>query len=549
MLDTKSVTEFQERLFLREEDKENNFWYQNDNNFPDNKTPLFLSYMLPAFNYGFNKAMIEKGKYPIGEIVLKSLNGYVYQSMEPFEGDINDRLKEQEDAARPLFPYLNKRMHQIINESLMPYYNKLEADSKKNLSLQECLEKVSELYNFYKKAWEVHFDVIYPTATLNSILEQLYGKLKNTKQTVQVYELLVGVMNKSLETERELWKFAERAKKRPALLDIFNHSRMDKLEENLSRIDDGKVFLASLKDLMKEYGYRKANTHEFIGHTWLEDLRDPLSTIQTYIRDDYDFEKDFSQKVQKREQQYKAFLESVPDSSLKEEFIKIYQWALPAASIRDDHHFYIDAMLTAKSRLFLLNVGAAMVKHQVIDDPEDILFFYLDEVKELCRNPENAAPLIRIRKEEYKEYQSIKVPKTFGTPPEKLKATQHFQQMFGSTEEQKSDKENVFKGFAASKGQYTGQVKVIHSQDEFDRLEKGDVLVCKTTTPSWTVLFSVASAVVTDAGGILSHSGIIAREYKIPAVVGTKVATTSLKDGDIVTVDGNQGVVTIEKQK
>ncbi|MBM7645913.1 pyruvate,water dikinase [Scopulibacillus daqui] len=549
MLSTNRATEFQKKLFLSEEDKENNFWLQDDNHYPDNKTPLFLSYMLPGFSYGFNKAMIEKGKSPIEKIDLKSYKGYVYQSMIPYQGDLNERLKEQEDHARPLFPYLNERMHRIINESLMPYYSQLEADSKKSLSLQECLEKVDGLYHFYKKAWEVHFDVLYPTTALNNRLEKLYGQLKNTEETVQVYELLVGVMNKSLETERELWKFAEKAKQKSALLDIFKHSPIDELEDNLSKTDDGQTFLSSLKDLMTEYGYRKENTHEFIGHTWLEDLRDPLSAIQAYIRDDYDFEKDFKQKVQKREENYQAFLASVPDGRTKEEFIQVYQWALDAASMRDDHHFYIDAMLTAKSRLFLLNVGTTLVKHHVIDNPEDILFLYLDELKALCQHPEDAASLINQRKAEYQENRKAKVPKSFGTPPKALTSSKFFQQMFGSVEEQKSNKENAIKGFAASKGQYTGRVKVIHSQDEFDKLQKGDILVCKTTTPSWTVLFSVAGAVVTDAGGILSHSGIIAREYKIPAVVGTKAATAALKDGDLVTVDGSEGVVTIENQE
>ncbi|HWL24143.1 MAG TPA: PEP-utilizing enzyme, partial [Ureibacillus sp.] len=80
---------------------------------------------------------------------------------------------------------------------------------------------------------------------------------------------------------------------------------------------------------------------------------------------------------------------------------------------------------------------------------------------------------------------------------------------------------------------------------EFSKLEKGDVLVCKTTTPLWTTLFQTAGAVITDAGGILSHSAIIAREYEIPAVVGTKISTDKLKDGDIVMVDGTNGIVTL----
>jgi pyruvate,water dikinase len=87
---------------------------------------------------------------------------------------------------------------------------------------------------------------------------------------------------------------------------------------------------------------------------------------------------------------------------------------------------------------------------------------------------------------------------------------------------------------------------VIRSLDEADRLQSGDVLVCRSTAPPWTPLFAIAAAVVTDTGGILSHSAIVAREYGIPAVVGTRVATERIPDGARVTVDGNAGEVRIE---
>jgi pyruvate,water dikinase len=81
---------------------------------------------------------------------------------------------------------------------------------------------------------------------------------------------------------------------------------------------------------------------------------------------------------------------------------------------------------------------------------------------------------------------------------------------------------------------------------EADRLEKGEVLICPSTAPPWTPLFAIAAAVVTDTGGILSHSAICAREYGIPCVAGTKVGTYRIPDGAIVTVDGGAGTVRIE---
>jgi pyruvate,water dikinase len=87
---------------------------------------------------------------------------------------------------------------------------------------------------------------------------------------------------------------------------------------------------------------------------------------------------------------------------------------------------------------------------------------------------------------------------------------------------------------------------VLLSESGFDRVEPGDVLVCAYSSPSWTIIFGVVGAVVTDAGGLLSHAAITSREYGIPCVVGTNVATRTISDGARVTVDGTNGVVRIE---
>ena len=100
-------------------------------------------------------------------------------------------------------------------------------------------------------------------------------------------------------------------------------------------------------------------------------------------------------------------------------------------------------------------------------------------------------------------------------------------------------------GIAASPGSYTGPVRIIRDESEFDRLRAGDVLVCPITSPVWSVLFPSIGALVTDTGGTLSHSAIIAREYGIPAVVNTGRGTSVLQDGQIVTVDGAAGAVRI----
>jgi pyruvate,water dikinase len=104
---------------------------------------------------------------------------------------------------------------------------------------------------------------------------------------------------------------------------------------------------------------------------------------------------------------------------------------------------------------------------------------------------------------------------------------------------------NIIKGAGASPGRVVGVARVIHGPDEFSQMQPGDILVASITTPAWTALFTLASGVVTDVGGLLSHSSIVAREYHIPAVLGTGVATERIRSGQRITVDGDNGVVTI----
>lgn len=99
------------------------------------------------------------------------------------------------------------------------------------------------------------------------------------------------------------------------------------------------------------------------------------------------------------------------------------------------------------------------------------------------------------------------------------------------------------RGFAVSPGRVTAPASVILSPDEFEQMEPGTILVCPTTTPAWTPLFAQARGLVTDIGGILAHGSIVAREFGIPAVMGTGNATQRITNGQQITVDGSAGTV------
>jgi len=104
---------------------------------------------------------------------------------------------------------------------------------------------------------------------------------------------------------------------------------------------------------------------------------------------------------------------------------------------------------------------------------------------------------------------------------------------------------NEVHGFAASGGVVEGPARIVKSVKEIARLQQGDILVCQITNPTWAPIFQTIVAAVSDIGGSMSHAAIVAREYGLPAVVGTGNATSRIKDGQRIRVDGGRGVVTI----
>jgi phosphohistidine swiveling domain-containing protein len=203
--------------------------------------------------------------------------------------------------------------------------------------------------------------------------------------------------------------------------------------------------------------------------------------------------------------------------------------ARAAMVFREDSHFYFLKPLPILRRS-LLEIGRRLRDAGVLSEPEEVFHLRLEEL-EAIRNPasvdsEELRAVVRRRSLRRQELAGVRLIDPTAVFP---------QQDLGDA---------LTTGTAASSGRATGPVKVIREPGEFGRLMAGDVLVCPYTNPGWTPLFQRAAAVVVDSGGAASHAAIVAREYGIPAVMGTGTGTSTLTDGQLVTVDGTRGRVT-----
>jgi phosphohistidine swiveling domain-containing protein len=198
-------------------------------------------------------------------------------------------------------------------------------------------------------------------------------------------------------------------------------------------------------------------------------------------------------------------------------------------------------------RVPVLALGQKLVEANTLQKPDDVFYLTPQELSQLVSEPHVMFDLVAQRRAEQARREAMTPPVSIGKPlivgdrPRESQIVHRF--FFGGTMEQEDS--NVIKGIGASQGTLTGRARVVHSLSQSDVLEAGDILVCRNTAPPWTPLFAIAGAVVTDIGGLLSHSAICAREYAIPCVVGTGIATARIADGAIITVDGTAGTIIV----
>lgn len=191
-------------------------------------------------------------------------------------------------------------------------------------------------------------------------------------------------------------------------------------------------------------------------------------------------------------------------------------------------------------RRALRRLGEALVESHSIGSVDDVFYLTRSEVISLLEEPRSMGEIVDARRHDRDRAGKLAAPLWVGDVPWIVRFLfSYSSKVMGAV---RSD-EAVVHGVPASPGRATGPVRVIRDSSQFGDFEQGEVLVAPLTAPAWTELFGRASAVVTDVGSALAHASIIAREYGIPAVVGCGDATSRLRDGQTVTVDGSTGNV------
>jgi pyruvate,water dikinase len=243
----------------------------------------------------------------------------------------------------------------------------------------------------------------------------------------------------------------------------------------------------------------------------------------------------------------------------RSEFDELLGEARLTYRLRDERGVFSDIWASGLMRRAVLEGGRRVADRGRIHDPVHLVDAGFDEMCSLVSDGSGpSADELAARATERTSRSSKVAPRTLGDPPPPppdasglppdvarlMRATGiALGHLFGSSEAEHD--EQVLRGLGASPGAYEGPARLISGPSEFDRIVNGDVLVTQSTTEAFNILLPLLGALVTDSGGLLSHSAIVAREYGIPGVVGTREATERIADGTRVRVDGDAGEVTV----
>jgi pyruvate,water dikinase len=299
-----------------------------------------------------------------------------------------------------------------------------------------------------------------------------------------------------------------------------------------------------------EFGLRSESFQDLSYPTWREDPRFALFLVNQYINapEEASPARLHEQAVRRREERVADVEAQLADYPEKlNMFRTLAKIAQQRTVILEDHNFYIDQRGWSSARFPCMEMGRRLTEQGTIDGPEDVFYLKEQEIRDAAANPSLVhSGTVAQRRQERDRWLRTVPPLKIGAGD--VEANGQRDRFFGAIKEP-SFEAGILRGVAASKGAVRGVARVIPSLEEIERLGPGEILVTHATSPPWTPLFAVAGAVVTEAGGILSHCAVVAREYQIPAVVGARGALQTIEDGMLVTVDGTRGTVKIENHR
>lgn len=434
----------------------------------------------------------------------------------------------------------------------------------------QMFEDYDRLISLVYRNWEHHFEFL----NLGYVAYlDFFGFCKEAFPGIPdlaIAKMVMGVDSVLFRPDDELKNLADLAVKLGLTAQFAGHINAEKTLAAIAAAPKGAEWLKAFEDAKDPwFNYTVGNGFYGTDVYWRDNLDLPVGYIADYV-----------ERAAKGEQLHRPKdaliverdrIASEYSEVLEGEAMETFQGKLGLARAVypyvEDHNFYIEHWTMGVFWRKVRQLGQLLADNGFWENAEDILYIDRNRVREVLFDYANAwgvgtepigpkywpAEIARRAKIVNALAQNRPAP-AFNEPPAEISepftvmlwgiTTDQVQQWLGAD----SGNKNELKGMAASGGVAEGKARVIFSPDQLGELEQGEILVAPVTAPSWGPVFGKISATVTDIGGMMSHAAIVCREYGLPAVTGTGNASTTIKTGMLLRVDGTNGTVEILKK-
>ena len=396
------------------------------------------------------------------------------------------------------------------------------------------IQNYDKMIDLCYKVWMYHFEFL--NLGYAAYLD-FFGYCKEAFPGIpdlSVAKMVQGVEVDLFRPDEELQKLSRLAVKLN-LQDVIQNNEIEKALEVMDGSAEGKEWIAAWEEAKYPwFNFTVGNGFYSTDKYWIEHLEIPFGYIQSYVErvlKGETIERPTEKIAAERERITEEYRDSLPDEDAQNAFDQ--------------------------------KLGLARVVFPYVEEVDDMFYFRREEIQQLLFDygrgwamgvpaigPDYLPTEIARRKKIIDALATAPPESAFNKPPEVV--TEPFTIMlWGITTESvqgwlsSEDTGNKLKGMAASPGKVEGRARVISSSEDLGLLEEGEILVTRVTAPSWAPVFGKIKATVTDIGGMMSHAAIVCREYDLPAVTGTGNASTKIKTGDMLLVDGGSGTVEI----
>jgi pyruvate,water dikinase len=407
----------------------------------------------------------------------------------------------------------------------------------------EAVAMLDRLMEIVHEQWRIHFIVVLGVHVAREVLAERYAELLGGDQ-LEPYRLLEGLPNATLDADDELAGLAALSE-RLDVADLIRELPAERAIAELGRLHQGRELLAALDAHLLRFGAR-SRLHELGEPRYAERPEFVVESIRLLLERQEPPPADRAQRAAERDRLEADVLARV-DPAERPGFAELLERVKAAAPLEEGHTLHIDQRGLQAVREAFLGFGSRLVAEGRLDAAADVFLLDRHELRNALGRDHGRGlqALVGRRRKELDEAAARTPELVVGAPPsENAEPDPIFEKFYGRPGEQRGDGAHLI-GYGASPGRASGTALVVRSAADLGRVSAGDVLVCTTTTPSWTPVFGSLAGVVTDTGGILCHAAVVAREYGLPAVVGAHLATSRIAEGSRVTLDGSTGDVWI----